>query len=140
MYHDCISVVVSRFASFTENFVICCHQVTNIFCTKYDSANASSAEGPSDTAFLGGSESDSREVLAGVSCDANTPSSSRFSDHSGKSRNKSAFTGTVASFYICFGFLYDPVTGFTVVDCWNFDVVLSRDLTESLQQCPVVTM
>ena len=56
----------------------------------------------SDTAFLGGSESDLREVLAGVSRDANTPSSSRFSDHSGKSRNKSAFTGTVASFYFCF--------------------------------------
>ena len=32
-----------------------------------------------DTTFLGGSESESREVLAAVSRDANTSSSSRFS-------------------------------------------------------------
>ena len=31
--------------SFTENFEICCCQVTKIFCTKYDSANTSSARG-----------------------------------------------------------------------------------------------
>ena len=28
--HDCISVIVSRFTTFTENFVICCYQVTKI--------------------------------------------------------------------------------------------------------------
>ena len=46
LHHDCISVIVSRFTSFTENFVICCYQVTKIFCTKYGSAIASSARSP----------------------------------------------------------------------------------------------
>ena len=32
LHHDCISMIVSRFTFFTENFVICCYQVTNIFC------------------------------------------------------------------------------------------------------------
>ena len=45
LHHDCISMIVSRFTTFTENFVICCYQVTNIFCTRYGSANASSARG-----------------------------------------------------------------------------------------------
>ena len=35
-------MIVSRFTTFTENFVICCKQITKIFCTRYDSANASS--------------------------------------------------------------------------------------------------
>ena len=26
LHHDCISMIVSRFTSFTENFVICCNQ------------------------------------------------------------------------------------------------------------------
>ena len=43
LHHDCISMIVSRFTTFTENFVICCNQITKIFCTRYDSANASSA-------------------------------------------------------------------------------------------------
>ena len=45
LHHDCISVIVSRFKIFTENFVICCYHVTKIFCTRYGSANASSARG-----------------------------------------------------------------------------------------------
>ena len=45
LHHDCISMIVSRFTSFTENFVICCNQVTKIFCTRYGSANTSSARG-----------------------------------------------------------------------------------------------
>ena len=45
LHHDCISVIVSRFTTFTENLVIGCNQVTKIFCTKYDSTNASSARG-----------------------------------------------------------------------------------------------
>ena len=45
LHHDCISMIVSRFTMFTENFVICCNQITKIFCTKYGSANASSARG-----------------------------------------------------------------------------------------------
>ena len=44
--HDCMSMIVSRFTIVTENFVICCYQVTKIFCTKYGSAIASSARGP----------------------------------------------------------------------------------------------
>ena len=46
LHHDCISMIVSRFTTFTENFVICCNQVTKIFCTRYGSANASSARCP----------------------------------------------------------------------------------------------
>ena len=30
LHHDCISMIVSRFTTFTENFVICCYQVTKI--------------------------------------------------------------------------------------------------------------
>ena len=54
LHHDCISMIVSRFTIFTENFVICCCQVTKIFCTKYDSANASSARSPCDFGPLAG--------------------------------------------------------------------------------------
>ena len=46
LHRDCISMIVSRFTTFTENFVICCSQITKIFCTKCGSANASSARGP----------------------------------------------------------------------------------------------
>ena len=31
LHHDCISMSVSRFTTFTENFVICCNQVTQFF-------------------------------------------------------------------------------------------------------------
>ena len=46
LHLDCISIIVSRFTTFTENFVICCYQVTKIFSTRYGSANASSARCP----------------------------------------------------------------------------------------------
>ena len=46
LHHDCISMIVSRFTTFTENFAICCYQVTEIFSTWYGSANASSARCP----------------------------------------------------------------------------------------------
>ena len=45
LHHDCISMIVSRFAIVTEDLVICCYQVTNIFSTRYGSAIASSARG-----------------------------------------------------------------------------------------------
>ena len=48
LHHDCISMIVSRFTPSTENFVIGCNQITKKFCTKYDSANTSSARGPCD--------------------------------------------------------------------------------------------
>ena len=48
VHHDCISMIVSRFTTCTENFVFGCYQVTKIFCTKYDSANTSSARSPCD--------------------------------------------------------------------------------------------
>ena len=35
LHHDCISMIVSRFTTFPDNFVICCNQVTKIFCTRY---------------------------------------------------------------------------------------------------------
>ena len=41
-------MIVSRFTTFTENLVICCNQITKIFCTRYDSANASPARGLCD--------------------------------------------------------------------------------------------
>ena len=46
LHHDCISMIVSRFAIVTEDLVICCEQITNIFCTRYGFANAPSARGP----------------------------------------------------------------------------------------------
>ena len=45
LHHDCVSMIVSRFTTFTENFVICCYQVTKMFCTRCGSANASAARG-----------------------------------------------------------------------------------------------
>ena len=48
LHHDCISMIVSRFTTFTENFLIGCNQITKIFCTKEDSSNTSSARGPCD--------------------------------------------------------------------------------------------
>ena len=48
LHHDCKSMIVSRFTTFTDNFVIGCNQITKIFCTKFDSANESSARGPCD--------------------------------------------------------------------------------------------
>ena len=46
LHHDCISMIVSRFTIFTENFVICCNLITKIFCTSYGFATASSARVP----------------------------------------------------------------------------------------------
>ena len=46
LHHDCISMIVPKFTSFTDNFVIGCNQITKIFCTRYDSTNASSARCP----------------------------------------------------------------------------------------------
>ena len=39
-------MIVSKFTTFNENFVICCNQITQFFCTKYGSANETSARGP----------------------------------------------------------------------------------------------
>ena len=46
LYHDSTLMIVSRITSFTENFVICCYQVINIFCSRYGSASAFSARSP----------------------------------------------------------------------------------------------
>ena len=46
LHHDCVPVIVSRFAIVTENLVICCYQVTKIFSTRYGSPSASSARFP----------------------------------------------------------------------------------------------
>ena len=42
-HHECISMIVSRSTTFTENFVLCCNLVTKNFCSRYGSENASSA-------------------------------------------------------------------------------------------------
>ena len=52
LHHGCISMIVSRFTTFTQKFVICCNQITKIFCTRYDFANTSSAWGPRDLGLL----------------------------------------------------------------------------------------
>ena len=46
LHHDCTSMIVSRFTTFTVNFVICCYLIAKDFCTRYGSAFASSARGP----------------------------------------------------------------------------------------------
>ena len=46
LHHDCISVIVSRFAIVTEDLVICCYQVTKFVSTRYGLVIASSAWGP----------------------------------------------------------------------------------------------
>ena len=46
LHHDGISMIVSRLTIFTENFVICCNQITKIYSTRYGVAIASSARGP----------------------------------------------------------------------------------------------
>ena len=46
LHHDCMSKIVSIFTTFTENFVICCNQTIQIACTRYGSANTSSARSP----------------------------------------------------------------------------------------------
>ena len=46
LHHDSISMIVSSFTTFTENFVICCFQVTKSFSTRHGSAIAPSARGP----------------------------------------------------------------------------------------------
>ena len=35
LYHDGVSVIDSRLTFFTENFVICCYQVTKVFCSRH---------------------------------------------------------------------------------------------------------
>ena len=46
LYHDCVSVIVSRFTFFTEDSVISYYQVTNFFCSRYGCASASFARSP----------------------------------------------------------------------------------------------
>ena len=52
LHHDCISMIVSRFTSFTNNFVIGCNLIPHIFRTRFDSTNASSARGPCNFGLL----------------------------------------------------------------------------------------
>ena len=34
LYHDSVSMIVPRFTSFVEDFVLCCYQVTILFCSQ----------------------------------------------------------------------------------------------------------
>ena len=125
-----MSVIVSRFTTFTENFVICCYQVTKFLCSEYGFACAFPSVSPCKfgplahlaisvfwdvnvkTAFsqhLTGSIDDSREELAGASLYSGTLSSTRFSlnscNHSGKSDNGSPPASSLSSFLLEFGVL-----------------------------------
>ena len=53
LYHDSVSVIVPRFTSFVEDFVLCCCQVTTIFCSWNRSLIASSARNPRNLGFQG---------------------------------------------------------------------------------------
>ena len=57
-------MIVSRFTSFTKNFVIYCHQVTKIFRSKFGCASAFSARSPS---YLGSHANVAVSVLREVS-------------------------------------------------------------------------
>ena len=46
LHHDCILVIVSRFAIVAKDLVICCYQVTKICGSRYGFAFASSARSP----------------------------------------------------------------------------------------------
>ena len=46
LYHDRVSMIVPWFTSFVEDFVICCYQVSKLFCPKYCFANELLARSP----------------------------------------------------------------------------------------------
>ena len=103
MDHDRISVIVSRVTSLIENFVICCYQVTEFFCTRYCFTSALPARSPRNL----GSLAFAMSIFWEVSChfrdvphlsdekvfaSAGTSASSRLSvnsfNHFGRSRNQ----------------------------------------------------
>ena len=119
--HECVPVIVSRCTSFVDDFVIGRYQVANfsargaaspvrllqrarvrvILVLLHTSQFWSFGKVSKDTVLSRRRpESDSREVLAGVSLDSDTPSSTRFSvtssKHSGTSRNKCPCAGTMS--------------------------------------------
>ena len=141
-------MIVSRFTSFTENFVICCYQDTQMVCSKYCITSAFLARifchlDPFayfaittlrkvrkircvfDTTFLGGSESDSREVHSLLLC---TRFSAKSSNHSGRAPNKFPCTGSISLLYHPLIF-QNCATGLPVLDWVYLDVVWSLDLT-----------
>ena len=46
LYHDCVSMMVSGFTSFVEDFVISCNSITKLFCSWNRSLIACSARNP----------------------------------------------------------------------------------------------
>ena len=111
LFHDCISVIDSRFSALIEDFVICCHQVTKLFFSRYCCDSASSARSPRNLGSLADFIiSVFREVsintvfpachfrrtfrvwVMGSVCECCTSVSSRLSvhssSHSGRSRNR----------------------------------------------------
>ena len=96
-----------------------------------------------DTAFLGGSESDPRKVLAGVSRDVNTPSSSRLlcTPLTTLANLATGFPMQERCPYVfVFWFLQDLATGFPMAECLCCHFVLLLDLMKSHQTCPAFTM
>ena len=52
LYCDSITVIVSRFTALIENFVICCYQVTDFFCTWCWFTSSPSAKSPRNLGSL----------------------------------------------------------------------------------------
>ena len=52
LYHDCVSVIVSRFTFLIEDFAIYCYQVTKLFCSMYCDTIAFPARGPCNLGSL----------------------------------------------------------------------------------------
>ena len=139
---SCTGMIVSNGDSLpSEDFVISRYQVTKLFCSRFlhhlrflQTAlssrfswllrNFGLSEVSTSTVFpryhfLGGSESHSREVLAGVSRDAGTLSSTRFS---GEVLQPFWHIEQQVSLYrfgvlICFCFLWSHATGLPVLEC-----------------------
>ena len=105
LYHDCVSVIVSRFTFLTEDFIICCYQVIKLFSSRYCFASASSARSPTSQIrsfgkwvkilcflgdnFVGRCESESWEMCRGAGTSVSSRFSVNSSKHSGRYRNRS---------------------------------------------------
>ena len=96
-----------------------------------------------DTTFLGGSESDPRVVLAGVSRVVNTPSSSRLlcTPLTTLANLATGFPMQERCPHVfVFWFLQDLATGFPMAECLCCHFVLLLDLMKSDQTFPAFTM
>ena len=144
LYHECIPVIVSRFTIFTENLVISCYQVTKFSARSTAVPVCFLQEAPVilvrlqisqflsfgewvwilcflDTTLKGRFESETWEVFAGVSLNAGTAVSARFSvnsfNHAGRSRIRLLDAWLLSSFWFMF-FVFVGSLGFLDVWAW----------------------